>query len=435
MALAAKKTPWLLPLGHFVRSWLLWIFSCTPPNTTNIIEPENIENGHLEKDSFWKPYLFFWGGVNKKNLKRCWYVYWTRFGLVWFHVLSYVSDWNHATMEHVCVGGMVNRVDPWHGHNKSEHVLAANFIDVLATDDTGMREGGPATRRKGTWPNLSIGSPDTSMVLASAMQAPESSKDLLNLKIHRHGPRTLSCSRKMTTQLFRLKWGWRSSFASERPQSGGEYALPLGRFTGPTTCAIFELQDFPVDFDYQWGGPETWQWAENERGWLWMHRPTGRRPGCRGKNVIRWTTHAPPANTKFSAAHWGGRVQIPFLQISRPPPNDYGLGLLKGHDRLSGVNLQWAFVGYFAILDNPRNVHKTRLKKVGHSWHTQSDFPKLRRGWLLGHDEGQQWRRVWGLGKLSRVTQTLWKCWNRSLGGSFKYFLFSPLFGEDFQFD
>ena len=177
-------------------------------------------------------------------------------------------------------------------------------------------KGGPATRRKGMWPNLSIGSPDTSMVLASAMQAPESSKDLLNLKIHRHGPRTLSCSRKMTTQLFRLKWGWRSSFASERPQSGGEYALPLGRFTGPTTCAIFELQDFPVDFDYQWGGPETWQWAENERGWLWMHRPTGRRPGCRGKNVIRWTTHAPPGKHQIQCCTLGcAGCRFPFSKL------------------------------------------------------------------------------------------------------------------------
>ena len=62
--------------------------------------------------------------------------------------------------------------------------------------------------------------------------------------------------------------------------------------------------------------------------------------------------------------------------MSGPPPNDYGLGLLKGHDRVSGVNLQWVFVGYLAILDNPRNVHKTRINEKNGDLHgvpTQSD--------------------------------------------------------------
>ena len=46
-------------------------------------------------------------------------------------------------------------------------------------------------------------------------------------------------------------------------------------------------------------------------------------------------------------------------------------------------------------------------------------------GWH-GHLEALAFQGVRGMGKNSV---------NEDLGGGFKYFLFSPLFGEDFQFD
>ena len=65
---------------------------------------------------------------------------------------------------------------------------------------------------------------------------------------------------------------------------------------------------------------------------------------------------------------------------------------------------------------------------------TSTKCSSFDRGWLLMKLQEQQFNKcgswVVGIRKKKHVDKI-----NAKLGGGFKYFLFSPLFGEDYQFD